>query len=346
MAAAPAASCPNPKMAECSGGPPTELRLGLEWEVWAVTELLEGTPSREVIDAITDAGVPREHAAELVRRIRRSRPFRTKNRRFARALMAERLIEARRRTRGPIAVDRRRAIDRDTLHRDYWTRARPLHLTEAAKSMGAVERWSIEGFAQRFGDLEVEVNTDRERAQRRALTESVHRTMTFGEFLRGLGEHTNDRYIVSRNGLFSRPELRELWADLDPLPPFLERPEPPRGASLWVGPGGTMSPLHFDPHHVLLVQVVGRKRVWLVPPDSRTIFEGLDGYYAESDAREHPGALEVLLDPGEALFIPVAFFHQVEALEPSMTLSLLSFPWENDFHWLRPVSSVSVSRRR
>ncbi len=324
----------------------TEVRLGLEWEVWAVTELLGGTPMTEVVDAIAEAGVPREHADAMVRRIWRSKPFRAKKRRFARALMADQLVEARRRTAGPIAIDRRSTIDRATLHRDYWTRGRPVHLTEATKDMRAVERWSIESFAERFGALDVQVNTKRDDAERPALTEWVHETVAFGEFLRGLGEHTNDRYIVSRNGLFSRPELRELWADLDPLPPFLDTPKPPRGASLWVGPGGTMSPLHFDPHHVLLVQVVGRKRVWLVPPETGDVFEGLDGYYAEADAREHPSALAVVLEPGEALFIPVAFFHQVEALDPSMTLSLLSFPWENDFHWLKPVSSASATRRR
>ncbi len=319
----------------------TEVRLGLEWEVWAVTELLGGTPMGDVIDAIAEAGVPREHADAMVRRIWRSKPFRAKKRRFARALMADQLVEARRRAAGPITLDRRATIDTETLHRAYWTRSRPLHLTEATQDLGAVRRWSIESFIERFGDLEVEVNTERERAERRALTEKVHETMTFGAFLRSLGEPTNDRYIVSRNGLFSRPELRELWDDLAPLPPFLRTPEPPRGASLWVGPGGTLSPLHFDPHHVLLVQVVGRKRVWLVPPESGAVFEGLDGYYAEKDARDVDGALEVVLEPGEALFIPVAFFHQVEALDPSMTLSLLSFPWENDFHWMTPVSSAT-----
>lgn len=95
---------------------------------------------------------------------------------------------------------------------------------------------------------------------------------------------------------------------------------------------------------MLLVQAVGRKRVWLVPPETGAVLEGLDGYYAEPDARELEGALEVVLEPGEALFVPVAFFHQVEALEPSMTLSLLSFPWENDFHWMKPVSSASPPR--
>ncbi|KAK3914897.1 Bifunctional peptidase and arginyl-hydroxylase JMJD5 [Frankliniella fusca] len=35
----------------------------------------------------------------------------------------------------------------------------------------------------------------------------------------------------------------------------------------WFGPAGTVSPLHFDPKHNLLAQVVGTKRVLLFPPE-------------------------------------------------------------------------------
>ena len=319
--------------------PPTEVRLALDWELWAVTELLAGVPASSVVEGLTENGLDREGAREAVRRLLSSPTLRRRRRRFARALMASQLVDVRRRLNGPVEIERRATIDRDTLHREFWTRSRPLHLRESAREMRAVREWSFEDLAQRFGAVEVEVNTKRDEATRRAHTERVSSQMRLGDFLRACHEPTNAHYIVSRNGLFGMEALRPLWADLDPLPPFLDSPEPPRGASLWVGPAGTLSPLHFDPHNVLLVQVVGRKHVWLVPPDSDAIYEGLDGYYAEHDAREVEGALEIVVEAGEALFVPVGWFHQVEALDASMTLSLLSFPWENDFHWFRPISS-------
>ena len=48
----------------------------------------------------------------------------------------------------------------------------------------------------------------------------------------------------------------------------------------------------------------------------------------------------VTIGPGEALFVPVGWFHEVTALAPSMTLSLLRFRWPDDFHWLRPWPSA------
>ncbi|MFO0614459.1 MAG: cupin domain-containing protein [Polyangiaceae bacterium] len=48
---------------------------------------------------------------------------------------------------------------------------------------------------------------------------------------------------------------------------------------------------------------------------------------------------DVALGPGEALFIPAAWIHEVTALAPSLTLSFLTFPWPNHFHWLGPPGS-------
>jgi len=325
---------------------PSEGRLGLEWELWVVDKLSEGAERDEVIDALARSGLDRALASEKVGEIARSESFQRMQRRSARNAMAEQILRARRTLAPPIGIDSLETIDRERFRRDYWERSRPLRLTRACRSMRAVLKWSIPSLARDYGDVEVEVNVGRDEAKRRALTESVSERMRLGAFLSLIETtRTNERYIVSRNGLFSRPELSRLWDDLTPLPEILVPPSPPRGASLWVGPAGTLSPIHFDPHNVLLVQAQGRKRVRLVPPDRVAMFEGLDGYYAtadidDPDAIRPDSVLSVVLDPGDALFVPVGYFHEVTALEPSITLSLLCFPWDNDFHWITPVSSV------
>ena len=120
--------------------------------------------------------------------------------------------------------------------------------------------------------------------------------------------------------------------------------KPPRGVSLWVGPAGTITPPHFDPHNVLLVQVQGRKRVRLASRIRAGLHQSHDGYYLAQPIDEVFAArpelvATVILEPGQALFVPAAWFHEVTALEPSMTLSFLNFRWHNHFHWLGPTGS-------
>jgi hypothetical protein len=228
-------------------------------------------------------------------------------------------------------------------------------LTEAMQDVPAVRTWSLAFFRDRFGELEVDVNVSRDRARAKSMTEAASERMRLADFIdEAQTTQGNARYLVSRNGLLARPELRALEADLAPLPPMLEPPRLPAGVSLWLGPAGTFSPAHFDPHGVLLVQVEGRKQVRIVSPDQLALLEDMDGYYARLDLddpalRTHPdfdpaAVLSTVLEPGQALFIPVGWFHEVTALDPSLTLSFLSFPWPNHFHWLGHHRAAATGR--
>ena len=328
----------------------TELRLSLDWELWVVEQLLFSGKLERLVDTLAGQGVAPELARERIHAIVASPGYRRLERRIGEARLAAKLQRLQAELEGgavaPIELVVRERVDDETLLREHWIRSRPLLLTDALGELQAVREWSLAGLADRFGEAEVEVNVDRLAAARPDDTETRARTMTMAAFVeRTLAGPSNDCYVVSRNGLLARPELAPLWDELAPLPSFLTPPQRPRGVSLWVGPAGTRTPAHFDPHNVLLVQVQGRKRVRLAPRVRCSQHASLRGYYVEGrldDVVSADAILDVELEAGQALFVPVAWFHEVSALEPSMTLSFVGFRWPNHFHFLGPAGSDDV----
>lgn len=323
------------------------VRLDPDWELWALENLMAGAPRREVISALVEEGVGQELAEPAVEALLGRDLVRRTRRRLVRGRRSEQSLRLSHRLRGRLSIDDVDDEAPDAFFDRRWQGARAVRFLSAFQSMRANAEWSLRRVADELGSTEVEVNTRREAADGPSAIERHAETVPLGAFiddcLEGGG---NDRYIVSRNGLLQRPELKPLVDDIDPLPAVLDGSRLPRGASLWIGPAGTFTHPHFDPHHAFLVMLEGRKRIRLASPDLPVLFDGMDGYFARRSLADpawddvagfdREGVAEVVLEPGQGLFIPVGTWHEVEALDASMMLSLLCFPWDNDYHWLRP----------
>ncbi|KAL6073144.1 Lysine-specific demethylase 8 [Balamuthia mandrillaris] len=107
----------------------------------------------------------------------------------------------------------------------------------------------------------------------------------------------------------------------------------------WFGPEGTVSPLHHDPYHNLLAQVVGRKYIRLYsvkespklyPHPSTMLFNTSQVAVEEPNLERFPlfaeaEYTECILEAGEMLYIPPKHWHYVRSLSISFSVS---FWWE------------------
>ncbi|HEY9108317.1 MAG TPA: cupin-like domain-containing protein [Roseateles sp.] len=117
---------------------------------------------------------------------------------------------------------------------------------------------------------------------------------------------------------------------------------------IWIGNRATV-PAHFDDSHNIAVVAAGRRRFTLLPPAcAPLLYLGPPDYAPtpapmsvvpdlhRADATQFPLVREALaqaavaeLEPGDAIYIPPLWFHQVEALAPHLNI-LMNYWWRPD----------------
>lgn len=114
------------------------------------------------------------------------------------------------------------------------------------------------------------------------------------------------------------------------------RPEQ-KASGIWIGSTGVTTPLHHDAWTGLLFQMTGSKRVLMFPPEDRANlyftspfaaterWSALPGRSDDADPETYPRfadahRYEGRLDAGDVLFIPAFWAHEIEALEPNISI--------------------------
>jgi hypothetical protein len=318
------------------------------WRGWAADNLVRGATAADVIAALVEEGVDEARARALVEEICHETTAGLAQRWHRRAQALEVLLRLRRAHRGPVAdpIARTQLPTVDEFLARYWRPGVPVVITDLVSRWPAHGRWSPDDFAARFGDVVLEASLGRDQLARPdADWTELRRRPTMRQFVaRITSTPGNDAYVIAKNDALRNPQLRPLLDEIALPADFFGPTLVPERMALWLGGAGTHTPLHHDTDNSMFCQVFGRKRFRLAPPESIGLLERSDGLYCRWDpttasdlAGDPPEHLtELTLDAGEALFIPAGWWHQVDALDVSISVSNLHWAWPNDFAWYKP----------
>jgi hypothetical protein len=246
-------------------------------------------------------------------------------------------------------VDRRRGLSRRKFLESYYAVNRPVVLEDVCDRWRACDVWSTAYLAEQLGETVVEVMSGRDTDPDYEANAGAHRSqLPFAEYARLVeaAGTSNDIYLVANNKLLESDAAAALWQDIALDRRYLQPKAAKRRTFLWHGPAGTITPLHHDLMNVLFHQVVGWKRFTLVAAAQTPYVYNRRGVFSDVDAKHpdlerHPDyakaqPLHVSVGPGEALFVPAGWWHHVEALEPSISVSCTAFVYPNDIAWTSP----------
>ena len=321
-------------------------QLAPEWRVWVLENLLRGGSPEDITRLLVERGVDLRRATAAVAQARRSSELQLCAKLLASAGRAEQVVELLLRHRRAVEhVPRRAAPAAAAFYEEIFAQQRPVLFPDLVPAWPAFAKWSPGYLRERFGQVEVEVTDGREadpaydQNQRQHVTRCL--LSAFVDRVTQAGE-SNDFYMVAQGRNTGLPELAGLFDDLALPAGWFDDALLPTSSALWFGPRGTVTPLHHDTSSILFCQVYGSKRVQLISPLELSMYGVAQSLYSRANAEtresipEGVQVLELTLAAGEALFIPAGYWHQVRALDVSISLALNGFCRPNSFDWFRP----------
>ena len=242
-------------------------------------------------------------------------------------------------------VERIERLDRDTFYKNYVLPNKPVVISQAISEWKAISSWSVDYFKSIAGETNIRVEVSPSRIFPPVHAQSYRQAgyhiegMTFGQYI--------DK-ITSENSLtegyyFAQQPVDVLFPQLmkDIRPPDYFKHKSLISTNIWFAGEGNITPMHYDLVHNLFAQVIGRKRFILFAPEqmgllypfpkTSTIANFSQVNLDDPDPVKFPHfqqarPLECIVEPGDILFLPIFWWHQVYALNLSVSISFWSHP--------------------
>ena len=332
---------------------PETASIDAGWRQWIAENRLRSCTPESMLDTMTAAGLDRQACARAIAAMEddpaflAARKHQQLQRKLESVLSNLQLLWA----SDPAyeRIEKRSDVSLEEFVARYVRGCRPVVLTDLARDWPAMQRWSPQDLKARFGHLEVEIQSERNADPQYEQNKlKLRRSARLSEFVDQVlaGGPTNDYYMTANNEALRRPEFAALLADIGTLPPYCDAAQLSRLSSFWFGPAGTVTPLHHDTLMLLHTQIVGRKRWRFISPletpklyNHNAVFSPID--VDKPDLARYPlfsqaRMLEVIVEPGETVFLPLAWWHQVTSLDVSLSFSYSNLAVPNQFSYENP----------
>ncbi|QER40643.1 cupin-like domain-containing protein [Acinetobacter suaedae] len=227
---------------------------------------------------------------------------------------------------------------------DFYSRNLPVVLTNAIEHWDALEKWSPQYFKDMVGDQEIEIQFNREQDPLFERNSIQHKTkMKMDDYVKLVTQthHSNNFYMTANNAKASQSSLTKLFEDIGNFHSYTDHTQMAKRSFIWFGPKGAFTPLHHDLTNNFLAQIYGKKKVTLIPAlqvpnlyNDIAVFSQIVDPNDPNTVESFPqfqqcSKIECILEKGETLFIPLGWWHCVESLDISISVSFTHFNIDN-----------------
>lgn len=239
------------------------------------------------------------------------------------------MVSSRRRSRSGkrVAVDRIERCSLGEFYEHYLSKRTPVIFTGLSDDWSARKKWSWRSLQKTYGATRVRVSMGGEVSARVPLSRYIDYVQSPDDY-----DAKGTPYLRDWNFLADHPEMAADFSE-----PFfandwlmlIDRRIRPDLRWVYAGPSASTSPLHIDTigTHAWLCQLIGKKRWKLFAPTDvpeSYLEKGANAFRPEG--ARFPRLLtatcwEATLEPGETIFVPYGWRHQIENVGPSLALT-------------------------
>ncbi|MBW4643844.1 MAG: cupin-like domain-containing protein [Goleter apudmare HA4340-LM2] len=335
--------------------PKIAIQLPAEWWQWIQENQSLHVPDAQLIEMMVRESIAMEIATSAVEAVRTQKIYQTSRCHNTEAQLLAKLesmlaINCQLAELAPNfgIITRCDRISKQEFLERYYATNTPVILTGMMQDWAAMSDWTPEYLQTNYGSVAVEIQTGRNSDSDYEINTYHHKKIVnLSEYVDMLvtGGETNDYYMVANNANLERAELKSLLKDIV-FPDFLNPNHLQQQVFLWFGPAGTITPLHHDALNLIMAHICGRKRWRLISPNYTPLLYNYIGVFSKVDL-EKPDyekyplfkqvhVMETVLEPGEIIFIPVGWWHQVKALDISLSISFTNFIFPNSYTYQKP----------